>query len=80
LADFVSDFAHAVRWIDDYYRDTRRFPVLARTSPGDIRRSLPVEAPEHPESFEAIFADFERLIVPGITHWNHRPRPNSKTW
>jgi aromatic-L-amino-acid decarboxylase len=32
---------------------------------------LPASAPEEPETFETIFADFERLIVPGITHWNH---------
>jgi len=39
--------------------------------PGDIRRALPADAPEHGEDFDAIFADFERLILPGVTHWNH---------
>ena len=37
--------------------------------PGEIRASLPNRAPEQPESFEAILADVEKLIVPGITHW-----------
>jgi aromatic-L-amino-acid decarboxylase len=32
---------------------------------------LPAESPEHGESFETIFDDFERLIVPAVTHWNH---------
>ena len=38
-------------------------------NPGAIRASLPAEAPDKPESFEAILADVEKLIVPGITHW-----------
>jgi aromatic-L-amino-acid decarboxylase len=39
--------------------------------PGEIRAALPSSAPEHGESFDAIFSDFERVIMPGITHWNH---------
>jgi aromatic-L-amino-acid decarboxylase len=68
---FREAFDRAQAWIEAYYADPRRFPVLSRARPGDLRRALPSEAPEEPESFEAIFADFERLIVPGITHWNH---------
>jgi aromatic-L-amino-acid decarboxylase len=64
--------AHRVAdWIADYFGDPERFPVMSRARPGDIRTALPLAAPEHGESFEAIFADFERVIVPGITHWNH---------
>ena len=53
-------------WIDDYYREGRRYPVLSRSRPGDLVRALPAQAPQHGESFEQIFADFERLVVPGI--------------
>jgi aromatic-L-amino-acid/L-tryptophan decarboxylase len=58
-------------WIADYLSDPGRYPVLSQLSPGDVTRALPVEAPAHGESFDAIFEDFERIIVPGITHWNH---------
>ena len=58
-------------WIDDYYRTGRRYPVLSRSRPGDLVRALPSRAPEQSEPFERIFADFERLVLPGITHWNH---------
>ncbi|GAC1572892.1 MAG: pyridoxal-dependent decarboxylase [Candidatus Elarobacter sp.] len=58
-------------WIDDYYRDPGRYPVLSRARPGDLVRALPANAPAEGESFERIFADFERLVIPGITHWNH---------
>lgn len=64
--------AHRVAdWIADYLADPDRFPVLSRARPGDIRRALPTHAPEQGESFDDIFADFERVILPGITHWNH---------
>jgi aromatic-L-amino-acid decarboxylase len=58
-------------WIADYLAYPERYPVLARVNPGDIARALPVEAPAQGESFEAILSDFERIILPGITHWNH---------
>jgi aromatic-L-amino-acid decarboxylase len=58
-------------WIADYLADPSRYPVLAQVAPGDIRTQLPGEAPPQGESFDAIFADFEKILLPGITHWNH---------
>jgi len=68
---FRSAFDRVAAWIDDYFRTTRRYPVLSRAQPGDLAAALPGEAPQDGEPFETIFADFERHIVPGITHWNH---------
>src|SRR5712692_10146401 len=59
-----------VDWIADYLANSDAYPVLAQTSPGDIRRSLPAHPPVQPESMETILADFDRLLMPGITHWN----------
>lgn len=58
-------------WIADYLANPDRYPVLSRVAPGDIARALPEEAPHTGESFDRIFDDFERIILPGITHWNH---------
>jgi len=58
-----------VDWIADYYYRIESFPVLSHAKPGQIRASLPPAAPAHGEPFEAILADVDRLIVPGITHW-----------
>src|SRR5579872_4481092 len=69
--DFKAQFERVADWIAGYYRDARRYPVLSRYKPGELVGALPAEAPEEGESFDAIFADFEKLIVPGITHWNH---------
>jgi aromatic-L-amino-acid decarboxylase len=59
-----------VEWIAKYLEQSERYPVLARVEPGAIRSALPAEAPEDPEPFDTILADFERVIVPGLTHWN----------
>jgi aromatic-L-amino-acid decarboxylase len=61
---------HAVvDWIADYHSRIESFPVLSQAKPGGIRASLPPAAPAQGESFDALLKDVERLILPGITHW-----------
>ncbi len=69
--DFQDDFARVAAWIDDYLAHPERYAVLPAVRPGDIAAQLPAHAPESGDSFERILADFDRIIVPGITHWNH---------
>ena len=71
-ADEFRTHGHAlVEWIAEYLSGSERYPILPRIAPGDVRRALPDAAPEQGESFESIFADFERVLVPALTHWNH---------
>lgn len=58
-------------WAAHYLETVRERPVRAQTAPGDIYRALPATPPETAEPMEAIFADFERLLMPGMTHWQH---------
>jgi aromatic-L-amino-acid/L-tryptophan decarboxylase len=58
-----------VDWIADYYEKVESFPVMSRAKPGEIRASLPRSAPQRGEPFDAMMRDVERLILPGITHW-----------
>jgi aromatic-L-amino-acid/L-tryptophan decarboxylase len=58
-----------VDWIADYYARIESFPVLSQVEPGQIRASLPPDPPIKGEAFPAILADIEKLILPGITHW-----------
>jgi aromatic-L-amino-acid/L-tryptophan decarboxylase len=58
-----------VDWIADYHSRVESFPVLSQVKPGEIRSKLPPSAPEQGEAFEKIFSDIERVILPGITHW-----------
>lgn len=61
---------HAVvDWIADYQSRIESLPVLSQMKPGEIRASLPAEAPAKGEKFEALLHDFEQLILPGVTHW-----------
>lgn len=60
-----------VDWVADYLNHAERYPVLSRNAPGAVRDALPAAAPEKGVAFDAIFRDFERLILPGVTHWNH---------
>ena len=70
-ADFRRHGHELVEWIADYLEHVERYPVLSRVRPGDIAAALPASAPEEGEPFDAIMADFERVLVPGLTHWNH---------
>ncbi|MCY3669770.1 MAG: pyridoxal-dependent decarboxylase [Alphaproteobacteria bacterium] len=66
--------AHAHRFVDwmaDYMTGVERLPVRAQTRPGDIAAALPPAPPEAGEAMEAVFADFERIVMPGMTHWQH---------
>ena len=67
--DFRRHGHAVVDWIADYYARIESFPVLSRVEPGQIRASLPADPPAQGESFESILADVEKLILPGITHW-----------
>lgn len=65
-------YAHRVTdWIADYLAHSSEYPVLAHVTPGAIASALPDNAPASGESFDRILADFEQIILPGITHWNH---------
>jgi aromatic-L-amino-acid decarboxylase len=65
-------FGHrVVDWIADYRRDVADLPVMARTAPGEIKAALPAEPPMQPEPFDEILRDLDRVIMPGLSHWQH---------
>jgi aromatic-L-amino-acid decarboxylase len=69
--EFRRQARRVLQWIGDYLEHPERFPVLPRVGPGEIAATIPAEPPAEPESLDAVLDDFERLIVPGVTHWNH---------
>jgi len=62
---------HAAEWGARYRRSLGDRPVRARTRPGEIYAAIPSCPPEAGEAMETIFADFERIVEPGMTHWQH---------
>jgi aromatic-L-amino-acid decarboxylase len=72
---YVEDFRRSghltVDWITRYLENVREYPVLATTKPGDLVDALPKEGPERGESFDAMLHDFQQIVLPAVTHWNH---------
>lgn len=64
-------FHEASDWVAAYLEHVGELPVLSRVTPGEISATLPLSAPQHGEPLEVILKDIDRLILPGITHWNH---------
>jgi len=60
-----------IDWIADYRAGIEARPVMAKTAPGDVKAMLPASPPQQPESFDAILADLDRVVMPGITTWQH---------
>ena len=68
--DFRAYAHRVVDWMADYLENIEAYPVLAQTTPGDICHWLPDAPPRQPESMESILIDIDRVMMPGITHWN----------
>src|SRR5215210_792556 len=60
-----------IDWIADYVENVESRPVSSTAAPGDVRRSLPEHPPSAAEPFETVLADLDRVVVPGLTHWQH---------
>jgi aromatic-L-amino-acid/L-tryptophan decarboxylase len=66
---FRDDGAAALDWLAGYFARLRELPVLARVQPGEVRAALPPSPPDRPEPFAAVLDDLERVLLPGLTHW-----------
>jgi aromatic-L-amino-acid/L-tryptophan decarboxylase len=60
-----------IDWVADYRARIAALPVAPSTQPGEIRRQLPADPPDAPESFDAIFRDLDSIVMPGLLHWQH---------
>jgi aromatic-L-amino-acid decarboxylase len=71
IEEFRKHAHQMVDWMADYMGNVDGYPVRAQTAPGDVSATLPVGPPATSETIDAIMADFETDILPGITHWQH---------
>lgn len=71
IEDFRRHGHELVERMADYLADVRDYPVRAQVAPGDIAAKLPAAPPAEGEDFAAIMRDFEEVVMPGITHWQH---------
>jgi aromatic-L-amino-acid decarboxylase len=69
-ADEFREHGHAmIEWVAHYMEDVERTTILPAVAPGDIVAMLPTTPPEQPEPFTDIMGDLDRIVMPGITHW-----------
>lgn len=71
LEEFRREAHRLVDWMARYLAEIERYPVRAQVRPGEVAAQVPAEAPLTGEPFDAIMADFERVVLPGMTHWQH---------
>jgi aromatic-L-amino-acid/L-tryptophan decarboxylase len=60
-----------IDWIADYRTRVADLPVMAQTAPGAIKARIPTEPPLTPEPFDGILADLDKIVMPGLSHWQH---------
>ena len=60
-----------VDWLADYRARVGELPVMARTAPGEVKAQLPAAPPLEPEPFDQIAADLDKIVLPGLSHWQH---------
>src|SRR5256885_1943635 len=70
-AEFREYGRQVVDWIADYYERIESLPVLSQVAPGGVRAALPAEPPEQGEPFAGVLGDLDRVLLPGVTHWQH---------
>src|SRR5829696_8898702 len=70
-AEFRAQLHRIADWIADYREHIPEHRISPQQLPGAITAALPRSAPAEPESFDAIFEDLDRVILPGLVHWGH---------
>ncbi len=71
IEEFRKHGHELIDFIADYFENIEEKPVLAQVEPGEIKVKIPKAPPEKGENFESILNDVNKIIIPGMTHWNH---------
>jgi len=71
LEEFRKNGHQLVDWIADYLKDIEKYPPLSQVNPGDILRRIPQTPPQKGEDIENVLKDVDKILMDGITHWNH---------
>jgi aromatic-L-amino-acid decarboxylase len=71
IEEFRENGYKLVDWIADYLRDIEKYPPLSQVNPGEILKRIPKNPPQNGEDIENVLADVDKILIDGITHWNH---------
>ncbi|MCB9015218.1 MAG: aminotransferase class V-fold PLP-dependent enzyme [Lentimicrobiaceae bacterium] len=70
-SDFRAEAHKMADRIADYFEQIAQYPVKSQIKPGEILKQLPVSPPDSAEPMDSIMEDFDKMIMPGITHWQN---------
>ncbi|MEP0847374.1 MAG: amino acid decarboxylase [Phycisphaerae bacterium] len=71
LHELQAGLARVAALVSNYVEQGDRYPVLPRIKPGEIKARLAASPPNDPEPLDRILDDYQQLIEPNVTHWNH---------
>ncbi len=71
IDEFKRAASRAIDWIAHYFTHPEEYAVRSQVKPNEVKAALPTHAPRTGEPIDAVLDDFERIVVPGNTHWNH---------
>jgi aromatic-L-amino-acid decarboxylase len=69
--DFRKYGYQLIDWITEYLKKPEKYPVLSNIQPGEVRNQIQNNPPQKPEQFSDVLNDVDKIIMPGMTHWNH---------
>ncbi len=70
-AEFTAEGHALIDWIARYLSEVEDYPVMSQVRPGAVRAALPATPPTNGAPFAELMTEFERSVLPGVTHWNH---------
>src|SRR5215469_16069074 len=70
-AEFTAEGHALIEWIARYLSEVEDYPVMSQVRPGAVRGALPATPPANGAPFAELMAEFQRSVLPGVTHWNH---------
>jgi aromatic-L-amino-acid decarboxylase len=71
IEDFRASGKELIDWIADYLQQIEKYPPLSKVKPGEIYTRIPNEPPTKGEEIEKVLSDIDKILIDGITHWNH---------
>lgn len=71
IDEFKTNGYNLVDWIADYLENIEKYPPLSKVKPGEIYSRIPIQPPTEGEGIEKVLSDIDKILIDGITHWNH---------
>lgn len=69
--EFIINSKDTLDWMINYFDELNKYPVKSKVKPRDVFNKIPKNPPQKSENYSEILDDFKKIILPGMTHWQH---------